>query len=106
MVGGDDVPLKPLSGRAGYQPLDHDDHSFVRAMPSSRASGPSSSSRTRPRKRNSKYSDDADREHLLGETSADDADLGGHLDDDAVSPAQPTSDDPSDDALSVKTVRG
>ena len=111
MVGGD-IPLKPLSGRTGYQRLDHDDRSssLVRAMPSSRTSGPSSSSRTRPRKSNLKYPDDAeDREHLLGgEFSADDADYGRvPLDDseDPVPQTQPASDSRPDDASSIQTVR-
>jgi hypothetical protein len=104
---GSDVPLKPLSGRKGYQPLDHDDPSTVRAMPSSRAPGPSLSSRPRSRKRNSKNSDDSEaREHLLGgETSAEDADFGGRLDEDDVPQTQLASDDHPDDALSVQTVR-
>ena len=93
MIGGD-VPLNSLSGRKGYQPLDRDDRNTLRAMPSSRAPGPSSSSRPRSRKRNSKNSDDVEaREHLLGgETSADDADLGGRLDEDVFPQSQQGSE--------------
>lgn len=103
MVGGE-IPLNPLSGRKGYQPLDHEEPKKVIAMPSSRAAG-SSTPRPRARRRNPKYTDEAEGEHLLGgDTSADDTEFGDRLDVDAPPETQLSEDNPRGDASSVRTV--
>lgn len=111
MVGGA-IPLTPLSGRKGYQPLDHEERrsSESKAMHSSRATATSSSrKRLGPARRNSQYGpgDNAEDEHLLaGETSADDAEFGDRLDNDAPPQTQLGADghELNDDSVSVRTV--
>lgn len=104
MVGGE-IPLNPLSGRKGYIPLDREERPAVPiVMPSARASAPSSS-RPRSRKRTSKLVDEAEGEHLLGgETSADDTEFGGRLDENALPETLLRDDDHRGDAASVRTV--
>lgn len=105
MVGGA-IPLTPLSGRKGYLPLNHEERRSTEAMPSSRTTA-TSSSRKRPSRRSSQYGDNAEDEHLLaGETSADDAEFGDRLDNDAQPQTQLGADghEPNDDSVSVRTV--